>query len=108
MMPSRSILPLALAALTLAGCGGSSPPPPSLSSNNPSERIEAVRHAQAKYGARKRSEPDVAAESLALATDKAAIVGRWNHPLADAAYYRFNADGTVTRGALLKSVEGTY
>ncbi|MBV9121924.1 MAG: hypothetical protein JO112_01030 [Planctomycetes bacterium] len=51
-MKTLLALLLALAPALLAGCGGgSSPRPPSLSSPDPAERLEAVRHAQEKYGA---------------------------------------------------------
>ncbi len=46
-----SLLPLALIGLALAGCVDSTPAP-RLSSPDRNERIEAVRQAQSKYGAR--------------------------------------------------------
>jgi hypothetical protein len=58
-MKSFIVLALALAAcVLLAGCGGSSRSKPSLSSTSRSERLEAVRNAQNKYGAGKRPAPD--------------------------------------------------
>jgi hypothetical protein len=46
-----SLLPLALIALALTGCVEDKPTP-QLSSPDRNERIEAVREAQTKYGAR--------------------------------------------------------
>lgn len=91
-----TFLPLALAAsVTLAGCGDSKTEP-SLSSDNRSERLQAVRLAQDKWGAHKR----------AKTADEEAIVGRWNLP--PSAHFRLGADGTFTKGGLLNSIEGTY
>lgn len=106
-MTRRGILPLALALAT--GCtGGSSPPKPALSSVDRSERLEAVRIAQEKYGARPQPVPDAAAGRAAPASDAEAIVGRWEHPWTAGCYFRFHADGTFRRVALLDSVGGTY
>jgi hypothetical protein len=92
-------LTLALLALALlAGCGGPAPAP-SLTSTSPSVRLAAVQAAQNRYGARKRD---------TLADEQKALVGQWSHPLTGSAYFRFNADGTFKRGALLGSAEGGY
>ena len=93
-----TLLPLALAAsVTLAGCN-SGKKEPSLSSDNRSERLQAVRRAQDKWGAQKR----------AKTADEEAIIGRWNHPWTSSNYLLLNADGTFQRVALLGSVAGTY
>src|SRR5579871_5488415 len=106
-MTRRGILPLALALAT--GCtGGSSPPKPALSSVDRSERLEAVRIAQEKYGARPQPVPDAAAGRAAPASDAEAIVGRWEHPWTAGCYFRFHADGTFKSVAMLGSAEGTY
>jgi hypothetical protein len=44
----------------------------------------------------------------AQAGDAEDIVGRWDNPLNDAAYIRFNADGTYKDVFLLGSREGKY
>jgi hypothetical protein len=44
----------------------------------------------------------------APAGDKEDIVGRWDNPISDAAYIRFNADGTFKEVALLGTQTGTY
>jgi hypothetical protein len=94
----RALRPLALAVcILLAGCGPT--PEPSLSSTNRSERLQVVRTAQKKWGVSKQ---------VTRAPDKEAIVGRWNHPWADAAYFRFNADGTFKLEGWLGWTEGTY
>lgn len=69
-----------------------------LSSDNPNERLQVVRQAQDKWGARK----------VAQGIDQFAIVGRWNNPVTDAAYFTFNADGTFKNVSLLNDTEGTY
>ena len=96
-----SLLPFALIALALPGCVESKPVP-QLASPNRHERIAAVRHAQNQYGARP------AADRPVTAPDAAALVGRWNNPWTDAAYYQLNADGTAKRVTLLTSDDGTY
>jgi hypothetical protein len=95
-------LPLALIALALlAGCGGPAPPP-SLTSADRNERLEAVRNAHGKYGAKPP------APAVAPAKDREAIVGRWDHPWGWRAYLQFNADGTFKAVGLLVSPEGRY
>ncbi len=69
-----------------------------LSSDNPNERLQIVRQAQDKWGARK----------VAKDIDQLPIVGRWNNPVIDAAYITFNADGTFKNVSLLKDTEGIY
>jgi hypothetical protein len=102
-MKRLSTLPLALTALGLtAGCGGGPAPAPSLTSTDRNERLAAVRSVHGRYGA---TPP---APAVAPAEDVAAIVGRWDHPLVAAAYFRFNADGTFQRAGLLVSTEGGY
>ncbi len=106
-MTRLSILPLALALAT--GCTGGAPPAkPALSSRDRGERLEAVRLAQEQFGARPQPVPDETADDAAAAADEQAIVGRWEHPLTSGSYFRFHADGTFRRVALLDSVGGTY
>ncbi|HTU92892.1 MAG TPA: hypothetical protein VMF69_22620 [Gemmataceae bacterium] len=90
-------LVFALVVLTMAGCAQDKPGP-SLSSDNPGERLQAVRQAQDKWGRQKH----------ALTADRKDIVGRWNHPWSDAVYVLFNADGTFKDVGALKHTEGTY
>ncbi len=91
------LLVLLLICLLLTGCVEDKPGP-SLSSQNPSERLQAVRQAQDKWGVEKH----------ALTADRHDIVGRWNHHWNDAVFMLLNADGTYKDVALLGQTEGTY
>jgi hypothetical protein len=44
----------------------------------------------------------------ALAGDAEDIVGRWEHPIVNAVYIRFRADGTFRMVSLLDSIDGKY
>jgi hypothetical protein len=46
--------------------------------------------------------------SHVFAGDSHEIIGRWDNPVSDSAYIRFNNDGTFKEVALLKTTEGTY
>lgn len=71
---------------------------PSLSSENPSARLQAVRRTQDKWGDHKP----------APTADQRAILGRWNHPWTESAFLTFNADGSFQMNGWLRTVEGTY
>jgi hypothetical protein len=96
-----SILPLALIVLALTGCRESRSGP-QLTSPDRTERVEAVRDAQNRYGAQP------AADRPVPAGDKEALVGRWNHPWTAAAYFRFEENGRYHHKLLLGSIDGSY
>ncbi len=92
-----SLLLIAVTALSVSGCVENKSAP-SLSSDNPRERLQAVHHAQEKWGTWQSGKT----------ANQEAIVGRWNHPWTDGTYTLFNADGTFKRVAVLGSTQGTY
>jgi hypothetical protein len=120
MKRSFSLLPLALTILALTGCVHDKPAP-RLDSGDRNERIEAVRQTQNKYGARSTPTENLSPTAGGVAVvpaayvsdpapveDRQALVGRWNHPWSDVAYFRFAADGTYRQSGLLGSIDGTY
>lgn len=120
MKTNRFFLPLALMALALMGCVQDKPAP-RLDSTDRNERIEAVRHAQTKYGARADppdNQPSPAAVPAILPApqgsgdapvgDGGALVGHWNHLWGDFSFVQFAADGSFKRVALLGTSEGTW
>ena len=90
-------LPAALMGLVLTG-SVKDKTGPSLSSENPSERLHAIRQAQDKWGGHKPAQT----------ADQHAIIGRWNHPWTESAYIAFDANGTFQMTGWLRVVQGTY
>jgi hypothetical protein len=116
-----TVLTVTLIILALPGCVQDKPAP-RLDSSDRTERIEAVRQAQNRYGRRAAPAENQPAQpppvpavqpmpsllAIALAGDNVPIVGRWNHSWTDSSYVQFNADGTFKWVALLRTAQGTW
>ena len=118
MNRTRSILIHAVTLLAATGCVEDKPAP-RLSSPDRSERVEAVKVARNKYGARAPAAPTVSKpakppapviipSTLSPKDIDLALVGRWTGSWLRCSDYQFAADGTYTNDTLLYTFKGTW
>jgi hypothetical protein len=107
--------------LALPGCVQDKPAP-RLDSSDRNERIEAVRHAQNRYGVPAQPAENIPAQlppltfvlpvvslsDIALTGEKLRIAGRWHRWGKKDVYFQFNADGAFEDVTELNTTTGRW